>query len=371
MAKEKKKVGLLLEKGNLKKRYPTSGTASSICLPEEKTLGLPSRVLGINDQIGGSITYGHILELFGEENVGKTLLAMDFGYCAQAMGGIVLWADGESTFNGPWAEKNGLDLDKVILLPMENRIEVISDWIADTLVFYRAMLTHNEPILLVVDSIASLETQLNLETSQVDRKAEMGNRAKAMDTMLRSRNSLFHKYGIAVICINQLRKKIGATQFEDPDTTPGGQAMRFYASLRMGLYNGKLMKGDDKIRYGKLVYCRLKKTKLSIPKEPIKCNVYFKKTKGRLGYSKYFGFDEVLLAKGIVKRKKGRYYYKEKMIANGDEAFLVALEENDELRRKLIKKSGVMTISKMQERLDAQTKNLFPVKLKKSKTDEE
>lgn len=367
----KKTVGNLLEARNLKKRYPTSGTASSICLPEDDALWLPSRILAINDQLGGGIAYGHILELFGEENVGKTLLAMDFGYVAQALGGIVLWADAESTFNGPWAQKNGLDLEQIQLLPTENRIEVISDWIADMVVYYRSILTKNEPILLVVDSLAALETQLNLETSQVDRKAEMGNRAKAIDMMLRSRNGLFHKYGITVIFVNQLRKKIGATQFEDPDTTPGGQAMRFYASLRMAIYGGKLIKDKSDKRIGRLVYVRLKKTKLSMPKDNIKADVYFKKTGNKIGYSKYAGFIDVLVERGVILRKKARFYFKDKMIANGEDAMMKVLEEDDELRRKLIKRSGVLTISKMQEKLDTTKKNLYPVKSKKSQSEDD
>ena len=371
MAKEKKKTGLPLSEQALKKRYPTAGTASSICIPEDKALWLPTRILTLNDQLGGGLLYGHIIESYGEENVGKTLLAKEFAYVCQYLGGIVLWADAESTFNGPWAERNGLDLNRIILLPMESRIEVIADWLADTIVFWRKKLTKNEPILLVIDSLAALETLENLNASQVDAKAEMGNRAKALDAMLRRRNHLFHKYGVCCYFINQLRSKIGASKFEDPDTTPMGKAMKFYASQRLAMYKGKQIKDANDLKVGRITYSRLQKTKVAMPKENIKCEVYFKETDGKLGYSKYFGFLDLLHEQGILINKKKRYYYKGVMIAQGEKAMERLFMNDDKLRKKLIRKSGVMTPSKALERIQSLNKNLYPVIEKKKKTDED
>jgi len=100
-------------------------------------------------------------------------------------------------------------------------------------VTYRSKLKANEPILLITDSIAALDCEANINSVQTDDKAEMGNRAKAIYKYLRIRNQLFSELGITLIFINQLRKKVGATIFEDPDTTPGGDAMKFFASQRM------------------------------------------------------------------------------------------------------------------------------------------
>lgn len=370
--KKKDKSMKLLSEKKLRLKYPASGLASTICLDEQDVLWLPSRILPFNKQLGGGIPYGHILELYGEENVGKTLMAMDFAYVCQALGGMVLWADAESTFNGPWAMKNGLDLSRIELLPIENATEVISDWIFDMVKFHRSKLTHNEPILLVIDSLAAMECLANINASQVDSKAEMGNRAKALDTMLRRRNHLFHTYGICCIFINQLRSKIGASQFEDPDTTPGGKAMRFYASLRVGLYRGALIK-DKKSgkKVGRVVYCRLHKTKVAMPNENIKCEVYFQEYKGRLGYSKYFGFSEVLVEAGVLKDKKKRFYFEDKLVAHGEEAMDKAIAEDAELRKALIKKSRVMTVSAAEKRIKKATNNLYAVTTKKSDEEEE
>lgn len=370
MAK-KKATGKLMTQSVYHRRYPTAGKASSICLTEEDTLKLPSRILALNAQLGGGLFYGHIMELYGEENVGKTLLAIDFGTTAISLGGEVIWVDAESTFNGAWAMRNGLDLDKVNLLPMENKIELISDYVMDTIVMVRSRLKNNEPILLVLDSLAALECQENLETSHQESKAEMGNRAKALETFLRRRNTFFHKYGICCIFINQLRAKIGASKFEDPDTTPVGKAMKFYASQRVGAYRGKLLKDKKGKKVGRLVYVRLHKTKVSMPEENIACEVYFKEHEGKLGYSKYFGFLELLVERGILKRKKGRYYLKDKMIANGEANMQSVLENDPEIRKKLIKKAGVLTISKAREKLETLSTNLYPVSEKKIEDEDE
>jgi len=104
----------------LRKKYEGSGTASDIVVAAEDMLWLPSRFLAFNDQLGGGIPFGKILELFGQESSGKSLLAYDFAYCCQALGGHVLWADSEHSFTRGWALQNGLDLDKGRIIPRKS-----------------------------------------------------------------------------------------------------------------------------------------------------------------------------------------------------------------------------------------------------------
>jgi recombination protein RecA len=211
-----KKAGSVLSDSDLSKKYYGSGKASIISVLPEKALWIPSRHIYLNYTMGGGIPYGKICEIFGGESSGKTLVAMDFGYCTQTLGGVVLWNDAEQSFDPSWAEKNGLDLDRVILFP-ETSIEIISDWAADMAITYRSRLRNNEPILLVTDSTAALDCEANINSVQFNAKAEMGNRAKAIYKYLRIRNQMFAELGITLIFINQLRKKVGATMFEDPD----------------------------------------------------------------------------------------------------------------------------------------------------------
>ena len=364
---KKQTIGYLLDDKTLRRRYPDSGLASDILLEDDRTLRLPSRVLSINHHLGGGIVYGTIIEIFGEESTGKSLLAMDFGVVAQSLGGVVLWDDAESTFQAKWAKAHGLDLKKVQLLPFENRIEIISDWIADYGIYWRSKLVNNEPILLVIDSIAILETLDAMETAQADTKAEMGRRSFKLGEMLRKRTKIFAKYGLCVLFINQLRKKIGASQFEDPDTTPMAQCMKYYASQRIGLYRGKRIKQGGKEKgpwVGNIVYLRTKKNKVSIPRDNVVAKVYFREDEGNFGYHKYFGFIDILVDKKIVKRKMGRFYYKKKLLANGEDNFLQLLSKDQKLRAKFIKKLNINTPSLTRKKLEEIGKNLYPVKAK-------
>ena len=366
MAKKKKSNIKVLSTAALKKKYPKSGLASNVVVKEEEDIWIPSRFLLLNYTTGGGIPYGKILELYGEESSGKSLLAIDFAYCTQQLGGIVLWADAEQAFTTQWAEANGLDLDRIEVYS-ETAVENISDWVADMSIYYRSQLTNNEPILLVVDSTAALDTSDNINSSQADGKAEMGNRAKAIYKMFRIRNELLTDLGVTQIFVNQLRQKIGV-MFGDPDTTPGGAALKFYASIRIGVYGGKQIKAKIngfEERVGRLSSIRIKKNKVAPPRPTIKAaEVYFHPDCDKpVGFSKYFGFADLLVRLGVVNKKKGssRYYLKDKMVANGAAAFEKKIMDDDSLRRKLIRKSGVNTISKTRKKIEALDKNLFPV----------
>lgn len=367
MAKKKSNLKLLTNSA-LSKKYRGAGLASEVIVSSNEEIWIPSKFLNLNYTTGGGLLYGKIMELYGEESAGKSLIAYDYAYCVQQLDGIVIWVDAEHAFSRKWAEANGLALDAVVLF-RNNAIETISDFIADQIIYWRSILTENEPILLVVDSIAALECLENINSSQVDAKAEMGNRAKAMDKMLRIRNELLSELGVSSIWINQLRSKIGASKFEDPDTTPGGKAVKFYSSIRLGAYGGKQIKGringvDDRV--GRLTSLRIKKNKIAPPKPTIKgAEVYFNtEYKESIGFNKYFGLAELLVKTNVLIRKKGasRYYLKDKMLANGEKALMKLLLSNDKLRKRLVRKSGINTISRTRKIISNIENNLYPIK---------
>lgn len=367
MAKKSKSGRKVLSENEMKKKYQRSGTAENVILDTDRMPWLPSRFLALNDMLGGGIPYGKILELFGEESSGKSLLAYDFAYCTQALGGIVLWADSEYSYTKKWAIENGLDNNKVIVFP-EWAIETISDWAADQSIYWRSKLKNNEPILLVVDSLAALDSLDNQNVEQTSKKAEMGTRAKKIGDFLRFRHPLFEDLGICVICINQLRKKLGVSKFEDPDTTPGGQATKFFASQRLGVYGGKQIKEKIKgveDRVGRHSTIRLVKNKCAPPKPTIKqAPLYFNtRSKKAIGFDKYFNFEDILIEKGVIDKKKGgsSYKFRGKTLAVGKDKFNDLLNRDQKLRSKLIRKSGVNTISKTRKLLDSLNENLYPI----------
>lgn len=370
----------LLSESAIRKKYANANKAS-ILLPDDKFIWLPSRSLALNWQLGGGLLYGRIHELMGYESTGKSLLAADFGAVAQSLGGVVLWGDAEGSFNPHWAIKNGLNPDKVEVYG-GNDIEGYSDWHRDMIMMYRSRLTKNQPILLVCDSIAALERKDALNSTQTDDKAEMGNRAKVIYKMYRVRNSFYQQMGVCVLMINQVRAKLNVSMFESAETTPGGAATKYYSSIRLSLVGSKQLKGtktkngwkedSNGEKVGRRIIFQVVKNKVAPPKNSVKSEVYFKPDKsGYVGFSRYHGLPEALELDGVVeKRSRSGYYFKDKRVGTSEDNFLEGLETRDKMRKFLLKKSSINTVSKTRARLEAIDENLFPLNGKEVDDDE-
>lgn len=376
--KEKKKAGSILSDKQLSNKYKGSGLASVITVTPEDALWLPSRNIYLNYTMGGGARYGRILEIYGTESSGKSLVAMDFGVVAQSLGGVLLWADAEQAFDPAWAIANGLDLEKIYIYN-QTAIESISDWSADMITTLRSRLTRNEPIVLVTDSIAALDCMVNIDMVQTDAKAEMGNRAKALYKWLRIRNQFFSEMGVVVIFINQLRHKVGATKFEDPDTTTGGDAMKFFASQRLAFFQKRQITkgtGDNKIWIGNQVSVRMKKNKVAPPRRSFTTEIFFNEKHAKVGFNKYTNLSKMFLDMGIIEKKEGKkgYWFDDEKIADGKDALEELVQNNSSIRKKLLKKSKVNTISRTRKQLDKledQGVNEYPVKIKSKKDSED
>lgn len=377
MAKKKKtKVGKILSNAQIAKKYVGSGLASEITIMPDDALWLPSRSIHLNYTMGGGIPWGKICEIFGGESSGKSLVALDFGYSAQYLDGVVLWNDAEQAFDPGWAEQNGLDLDRIFIYN-ETSIEKVSDWAADMATTWRSKLKNNEPILIVTDSVAALDCEDNINSEQFNAAAEMGNRAKAFYKYLRIRNQHFSELGIILIFINQLRSKVGATKWEDPDTTPAGNAMKFFAHQRLAFFKKKQIsegKLERKIWLGNEVSVRLKKNKVAPPRPTFTTEIYFNAEYGRVGFNRYFNLTELLIKTGTIEKRGNRYYHKEKELANGRDNFQELIEEDADLRKRLLRRSKINTLSVTKRKLgklEAKGINRYPVRIKATTTDEE
>lgn len=348
----------------IQKKFPSQYIAGEV--DESKRPWLPTRFLAFNKVTGGGCPFGKIIELFGEESSGKSLMAYDFAYCCQYLGGMVLWVDAEQSFTNSWAEKNGLDLNKIVVY-RSTSIEAISDWVANMALYWRSQLTHNEPILLVLDSVSALDTDMNLNSEMLNASADMGNRAKAIYKYFRIRNEMLYSLGITQVYINQLRKNLKAGMFENPDTTPGGKALAFYASIRIGLYGGKQItkkiKGKER-KIGRLTSIRTIKNKVATPGPTLKGSPLYNNDKyvDSIGFDRLHFLDEILLEEEIIeKTKSGTYSYRGKTLCRGAEKFSELLREDDELRRKLIRKAGINTLGTTKKLLESITENLYPI----------
>lgn len=348
----------------IQKKFPSQYIAGEV--DESKRPWLPTRFLAFNKVTGGGCPFGKIIELFGEESSGKSLMAYDFAYCCQYLGGMVLWVDAEQSFTNSWAEKNGLDLNKIVVY-RSTSIEAISDWVANMALYWRNQLTHNEPILLVLDSISALDTDINLNSEMLNASADMGNRAKAIYKYFRIRNEMLYSLGITQVYINQLRKNLKAGMFENPDTTPGGKALAFYASIRIGLYGGKQItkkiKGKER-KIGRVTSIRTIKNKVATPGPTLKGTPLYNNAKyvDSIGFDRLHFLDEILIEEEIIeKSKSGTYSYKGKTLCRGAEKFADLLKEDDNLRRKLIRKASINTLGSTKKLLESISENLYPI----------
>lgn len=360
----KGKIGLKVPtKNELAKKY-----GSMIKLASETTetgLWLPSTFFALNYTFGGGIPYGKILEVAGEESSGKSLIAYNFAYSCQQLGGAVIWVDAEQSWMNSWAKANGVDPEKVTVVN-DTRIEYVADAVADIALYLRSQLTHNEPILLVIDSIAAMDCSDNIDSKLVDGKAEMGGRAKALYKYFRVRNEFFYRLGVTQIYINQLRTALNVGFGKDNTTTTGGAALKFYASIRAAFYSGKTLtiksKGKER-KVGKLVTIRLIKNKVAPPRPTIsKCPVYFNPKFHEVGFDRCYGLEDVLVENDIIEKSSGGVYkFKDKTLARGEEKFQKLLEEDDDLRRKLLRKADINTIGTTRKKLESMNNNYFPV----------
>lgn len=348
----------------IQRKFPSQYIAGEV--DESKRPWLPTRFLAFNKVTGGGCPFGKIIELFGEESSGKSLMAYDFAYCCQYLGGMVLWVDAEQSFTNDWAKKNGLDLDKIVVY-RSTSIEAISDWVANMALYWRSQLTHNEPILLVLDSVSALDTDINLNSEMLNASADMGNRAKAIYKYFRIRNEMLYSLGITQAYINQLRKNLKAGMFENPDTTPGGKALAFYASIRIGLYGGKQItkkiKGKER-KIGRVTSIRTIKNKVATPGPTLKGSPLYNNAKyvDSIGFDRLHFLDEILIEEEIIeKTKSGTYSYRGKTLCRGAEKFADLLREDDDLRRKLIRKAGINTLGATKKLLESLNENLYPI----------
>lgn len=358
---------MALSEKKLMEKFSGAGMASEIFVEETDRIWLPCKSPVINHVMTGGIPYGRIVEFFGEESSGKSLLAMDFVRSAQKLGGIGIWVDAEFAFDRKWGEENGLDMDKLVIYP-EVTVERISDFMKESLLTYRAELLENEPIVLVIDSLAALDTEEALATNQMDSKAEMGTRAKAIYRMIRTRNPIISKTGAIVICINQLRDKVGVNAMfggGDSETTPGGRAMKFFASQRVGLYNKKQVtvgSSANKTRIGQEISFRMKKNKVGPPRAPYSTEVVFDPDYGDLGFSKYKGLLDILMDLETVTKSGNSIAFDGEIIARGKDHFDEVISEDKELRADLLKAAKINTLGTTKELLESITENRYAVK---------
>lgn len=307
---EPDKIFRLVETINKKHGEGAALTGDTIIETERMSTGS----LLLDDAVGGGWGKGRIHEIFGPESSGKTTLCIETMVVAQKSGDIVAFIDAEHAFDKDYAEALGLDVDKLIISQPDNGEQALD--IAVSLV------SSGEIALLVIDSVAALTPKAELEGEMGD--SQMGLHARLMSKGLRALVGKTSLSNTVVIFTNQLRSKIGI-MFGNPEVTTGGNALKFYASIRIDM---RASKGDesDGVRTSNKVTCKVSKNKLAPPLK--KCEIYIDYGKGINKAREILTVAEYV---GLIVKSGSWYSYGDIRLAQGEVNTTKMLEDNPEL----------------------------------------
>ena len=276
---------------------------------------IPTGSIALNAALGvGGYPKGRIIEIYGPESSGKTTLAIHAIAEAQKQGGVAAFIDAEHAFDRFYAQKLGVDVENLWISQPDNGEQALE--IADQLIRSSAI------DIIVIDSVAALTPKAEIEGDMGDNK--VGLQARLMSQALRKLTATVSKTKTTCIFINQLREKIGV-MFGNPETTTGGNALKFYASVRLDIRKSSSIKDGDQI-LGNLVKVKVVKNKVAPPFRKAEFEIMFGEGISHVGEIVDLGVQY-----GIIKKSGSWFSYEETRLAQGREAVKAVLKDNPEL----------------------------------------
>ena len=263
----------------------------------------------------GGYPKGRVIEIYGPESSGKTTLAIHAIAEAQKAGGIAAFIDAEHAFDSTYAQKLGVDIDELLISQPDNGEPALE--IADHLIRSSAI------DIVVIDSVAALTPKAEIEGEMGE--AKMGLQARLMSQALRKLTASISKTGTVCIFINQLRDKIGVV-YGNPETTTGGNALKFYASVRVDIRKASVIK-DGEEQMGARAKVKIVKNKLAPPFRRAEFDIMYGEGISKLGEIIDLGVDN-----GIIKKSGSWFSYGDQKLGQGRDAVKEALKNNDALR---------------------------------------
>ena len=305
--------GAIMRFGDAGQKFDIS-VISTGCLPLDLALG------------AGGLPRGRIIEIYGPEASGKTTVCLSTIAQAQKHGGVAAFIDAEHALDPIWAEKLGVKLDELLISQPDNGEQALE--ITESLVRSGGI------DVLVIDSVAALVPRAEIEGDMGD--ASMGLQARLMSQALRKLTGVISKSKTVVIFTNQLRQKIGV-MFGNPETTTGGLALKFYASVRMDIRKIETLKEGDKV-VGSRHRVKIVKNKIASPFRLAEFDV------SGTGISREGGIVDVAVEMEIIQKSGAFYRYNDEMLGQGKVATMEKLKEDKALEKKIV--SEIMSKNK-------------------------
>ncbi len=280
---------------------------------------IPTGSIGLNAALGvGGYPRGRVIEIYGPESSGKTTLAIHAIAEAQKAGGIAAFIDAEHAFDRFYAAKLGVDVENLWISQPDNGEQALE--IAEQLIRSSAI------DIIVIDSVAALTPKAEIDGDMGENK--VGLQARLMSQALRKLTSTINKTKTTCIFINQLREKIGV-MFGNPETTTGGNALKFYASVRLDIRGSQQLKDGDEV-IGKQTKVKVVKNKVAPPFRKAEFDIMFGEGISRTGEIIDLGADL-----GILKKSGSWYSYNDTKIGQGRDAAKQCMADNPELAEEL------------------------------------
>jgi recombination protein RecA len=276
---------------------------------------IPSGSIALNVALGiGGFPRGRVVEIYGPESSGKTTLAIHAIAQAQKLGGVAAFIDAEHAFDRFYAAKLGVDIDNLLISQPDNGEQALE--ITEQLIRSSAI------DIIVIDSVAALTPKAEIEGDMGENK--VGLQARLMSQALRKLTSTVSKTKTTCIFINQLREKIGV-MFGNPETTTGGNALKFYASIRLDIRRSTQLKDGDEV-IGNQVRVKVVKNKMAPPFRKAEFDIMFGEGISHSGEIIDLGSDL-----GIVKKSGSWYSYNDTKLGQGRDAAKQCIKDNPEL----------------------------------------